>query len=515
MNPYKGNFMSDSKQPPVSKQAAPSGAALRLVEPKKQAAKPAEKSATSSEPAEKAVKPAKPKRFKPQRGITEVRWANSNLPESVRYRVRINRKNFKADKLFDDFKEAETFLLMSKTRDGRLGLTEREERDKAIEEVAQEMLSRRPFGFYMNRYVQLYIDPKETPNEVKAQSKKVVIDRIRVLRGVVLVCKSPEDRQRTGLLAAVPAPAARIERKELSDFFLDEIDISVANAFLQTRRKTHAHSTVERERGQLQTIWSKIRTIDPAAGAKLPYDNPWQQADKGLNQTEDTFRDTELTEEQMIRYGASLAKCRNKIVPMVVYMAFSTGMRRGEILMLEWRQVKDGYLVLPPAHTKAKRLRNVHLGAEALAILAQARARVKGDPEPNGRVFPLTINAFKKSEAAARRRAKVGDFVFHDTRREAVTFMLNQMAYPSAVQIAAQTGMQSVVRIEQAFIKPWDDRERARTGRMHSEADIRANVGHADARMTKHYANFFNAAMAKPLPADGKKDEGGAPDGSD
>ena len=127
-------------------------------------------------------------------------------------------------------------------------------------------------------------------------------------------------------------------------------------------------------------------------------------------------------------------------------------------------------------------------------------------------MFPITINAFKKSEKAARRRAKLGDFVFHDTRREAITFMLNQMAYPSATQIAAQTGMQSVVRIEQAFIKPWDDRERARTGRMQSEADIRANVGHADARMTKHYANFFNAATTKAGKADGEKDAGATVD---
>ena len=511
--------MSDSKQPSVSKQAAPRGAALRLVAPKQRQRNLADKSASAPEaspepaPAVKAKATATRKRSKLPRGITEVRWENATVRDSVRFRVRINRKGFKADQLFDDFKKAEEFLLSSKTQDGRLGLTEREERAKVVEQVAAEMLSRRAFGFYMNLYVKTFIDPKPAPNEVKKQSKKVVIDRIRGLRSVVLVCKSAEDRKRSGLLAALPAPAARIQRKELSDFFLDEIDENVANDFLQTRRKTHAHSTVERERGQLQTIWTKIRTMDPAAGAKLPYENPWQQADKALNKPEETFRDTELTQEQLTRYGASLGKCRNKIVPLVVFFALATGMRRGEILMLEWRQVKDGFLVLPPAHTKARRLRNVHLTPEALTVIEQARARVKGEVEPNGRVFPITINAFKKSEKTARKRAKLGDFHFHDTRREAITLMLNQMAYPSATQIAAQTGMQSVVRIEQAFIKPWDDRERARTGRMQSEADIRANVGHADARMTKLYANFFNAAAPKVAPESGPQEASGeAPD---
>ena len=372
--------MSDSQQPPTSKQAAPRGAVLHLVAPKPRKQRTARNADADAKPEvstqAKAKPPTKRSRSKLPRGITEVRWENATVRDSVRYRVRINRKDFKTDKLFDDFNDAQEFLLNSKMRDGRLGLTEREERAKAVEEATKELLSRRSFGFYMNRYIKEYVDPKETPNEVKAHSKKVVIERIRGLRGVMLTCMSAEDRQRSGLLAAVPVPAARLQRKELGDFFLDEIDINVANEFLKTRRKTHAASTVERERGQLQTIWTKIRALDPAAGAKLPYENPWQHADKALNQPEDTFRDTELTQEQLTRYGESLAKCRNTVVPQVVYFAFATGMRRGEILMLEWRQVKDGYLVLPQAHTKARKLRNVHLTAEALTVFAQARARV-------------------------------------------------------------------------------------------------------------------------------------------
>lgn len=48
---------------------------------------------------------------------------------------------------------------------------------------------------------------------------------------------------------------------------------------------------------------------------------------------------------------------------------------------------------------------------------------------------------------------------------------------------------------------------------MQSEADIRANVGHADARMTSHDANFFYAATAKAGWAVGKKDASGTVNG--
>jgi hypothetical protein len=215
--------MSDSKQPSVSKQAAPRGAALRLVAPKQRAkppagrptrpqpvapeSTPAAKSAVADPvPAVKAAAPAARRRSKLPRGITEVRWENATVRDSVRYRVRINRKDFKADQLFEDFNEAQEFLLNSKTRDGRLGLTEREERAKAVEEATKQLLSRRSFGFYMNRYIKEYVDPKEAPNEVKAHSKKVVVERIRGLRGVMLTCMSPEDRQRSGLLPAGSAP---------------------------------------------------------------------------------------------------------------------------------------------------------------------------------------------------------------------------------------------------------------------------------------------------------------------
>jgi|GEM_PF-2823683 len=486
--------MGKSGLPPTSPSVAPQGANLRLDGPRKARAEPSSNLShikVSEGASEQSPKPkARLNKSKLPRGITEVRWENATVRDSVRYRVRINRKGFKADQLFDDFHDAEEFLLMSKTKDGRLGLTEREARAQATQQVLNEMLSRRPFRFYMNLFVTKYVKTKPESNEVKARSKKIVIDRISGLREVELTWRSPADRERTGFLAAHAAPGAKDNKQPLGDFYLDEIDTSLANEFLIERGKDHARSTVERERGQLQTIWNKIRAMDPPAGKKLPFENPWHEADKGLLQQEVAVRDSDLSIEQEQRLLASLAKCRNKIVPLVVGFALSTGMRRGEILMLEWRQVKDGYLVLPPSHTKNKKLRHVSLTDDADAILEPLRARRGEDSSDADRVFPVTINAFKKSWNAARKRAKIGSFRFHDTRRAAITRMLSAMAYPSPVMISSMTGMQSVVRIEQEYVRPWDDRERARTGRIHSEADIRANVGHADARMTKLYANL-------------------------
>jgi integrase len=387
--------------------------------------------------------------------------------------------------------DAQEFLLMSKTRDGRLGLTEREERARVISEVAKDMLSRRPFSFYLGRYIAKYVDPMDDSNEVRKHSKGVVRARILGLKNVLLTWKPPAEKERTGLLAVHRAANSKSSKKPLGDFFLDEIDLDVANEFLTVRNTTHAASTVMRERGQLQTIWSKLRHLDPAQSKKLLPENPWQAADKALISVPDTTRERDLSDDEEDRMIASLAKCRNKLVPLVIGLALATGMRRGEILMLEWGQVQDGYLRLRAAQTKRGKVRHVMLTEDAREILAGLLASYgESGVKPDQRLFPMTINAFKKSWNAARRRAGLQDFRFHDTRRVAVTRMLRQMTVPSTVMISAMTGMQSVAHIEERFVQPFEDRERARTGRMVSEADLRANVGHADARMTKHYANL-------------------------
>ena len=52
------------------------------------------------------------------RGIQLVQWKNQDKTKSVKYRVRIIRKDFKTDKLFNDLTEAKEYLFNSKTKDG-------------------------------------------------------------------------------------------------------------------------------------------------------------------------------------------------------------------------------------------------------------------------------------------------------------------------------------------------------------------------------------------------------------
>ena len=50
------------------------------------------------------------------RGIQAVVWKNKDKSTSVRYRVRIKRKDYKEDRLFDTLEEAKEFLQLSKSK---------------------------------------------------------------------------------------------------------------------------------------------------------------------------------------------------------------------------------------------------------------------------------------------------------------------------------------------------------------------------------------------------------------
>jgi hypothetical protein len=63
------------------------------------------------------------------RGIQIIEW-QSDGKTKVGYRVRISRKDFKADKVFDDLAQAINFLNASKSVEGKRVLTKKEEEEK-------------------------------------------------------------------------------------------------------------------------------------------------------------------------------------------------------------------------------------------------------------------------------------------------------------------------------------------------------------------------------------------------
>jgi integrase len=111
----------------------------------------------------------------------------------------------------------------------------------------------------------------------------------------------------------------------------------------------------------------------------------------------------------------------------VILAALETGMRRGEILSLQWDQVRftpRAEFFLPARKTKTKRDRRVPVSSVLRAVLEQRRVDPAGaELPPDAYVFGDEIGrrrgAIKTAWRLTCRRAQIADLHFHDLRREA------------------------------------------------------------------------------------------------
>lgn len=211
--------------------------------------------------------------------------------------------------------------------------------------------------------------------------------------------------------------AARVICKAFTGRLLSDITTADVRRYaLQRRAEGAAASTVNKEVGLLSSALNHARTVwgwnvlNVAAGCR---------------QREPQGRVRWITRDEATRLIAAAA--RNPKAPYLadlLRLALHTGLRRGELLGLQWRQVDLGrrLIVLEPDQTKAARRRSVPLNDEAVLAIRgrllhqqqhQADTRwthvfTRRNGEPLGEV--------KRSFHAACRDAGIEDFRLHDCR---------------------------------------------------------------------------------------------------
>jgi len=111
----------------------------------------------------------------------------------------------------------------------------------------------------------------------------------------------------------------------------------------------------------------------------------------------------------------------------VITAAIETGCRRGELLSLQWHQVRftpRAELFLPAVKTKTKRDRRVPVSSVLQAILERRQVDPAGERlPPDAYVFGDELGrqraSMKTAWTSTLRRAQITDLHFHDLRREA------------------------------------------------------------------------------------------------
>lgn len=166
--------------------------------------------------------------------------------------------------------------------------------------------------------------------------------------------------------------------------------------------------------------------------------HPFSGSDTVISPSDETKRTRVLSraEEELL-----LDACdgpREKLRRIII-CALDTGMRRGEILSLRWKDVdlKNRRLNIQAMNTKTLRPRSVLITSRLLAELLALPQR-----DPSARVFGIT-DTVKRSWATAKRIAGINDLKFHDLRHTCATRLV-QGGLPIA-EVSRILGHTSVV----------------------------------------------------------------------
>ena len=125
-------------------------------------------------------------------------------------------------------------------------------------------------------------------------------------------------------------------------------------------------------------------------------------------------RERRLTVPERAALDTALDRSRTWYLKPLVALAIETGMRKGELLSLEWKNVHLERRTATLPLTKNGSSRVVPLTAKALTVL-------KGLARSSGLVFPVSAIAVRQAWDRVTTKASLPGFRFHDLRHEAIS----------------------------------------------------------------------------------------------
>lgn len=163
--------------------------------------------------------------------------------------------------------------------------------------------------------------------------------------------------------------------------------------------------------------WDKLEVSPFTKGSKLKF-------------KENNQRDRYLTQDEI---QALLKACSPHLLP-IVEVALRTGMRKGELLSLQWEQIKGGLIYL--RETKSQKPRRIPIDERVGQIFKDLQVKNKWKSPyvflgPDGN----PLGDVKRAWEGACRRAEIGNCRFHDLRHTFASQLVKKGASIKAVQL--------------------------------------------------------------------------------
>jgi integrase len=213
-------------------------------------------------------------------------------------------------------------------------------------------------------------------------------------------------------------------KQSFSEKVMETLSASDVTSYIQTRKTDGgvSNATVNRE---LEVLSAAINF----AGRELDWVIPNPVVGRMLKEPEGRLRWLTRPEAVTLIRAAETQTKAPHLGPLI-QLALHTGMRRGELLGLEWERVDlhSAIIYLESQHTKAGKRRTVPINAVARnAILNRARFRAEHCPDAPW-VFcdakGTRIASVQRSFGTACERAGIMDFRFHDLRHTCAAWLV-------------------------------------------------------------------------------------------
>lgn len=151
-------------------------------------------------------------------------------------------------------------------------------------------------------------------------------------------------------------------------------------------------------------------------------------------------REERLSESGAANLYREIGAIRNQHIASVIVLAIETGMRRGELLSLRWREVDLEKGTVRLLQTKNGRPRTIPLTPRAIEELK--RIERKGES-----IFQVSGNAVQLCWNRIRVRAGLGTLRFHDLRHEAISrFFELGLSVPEVALISGHRDTKMLMR---------------------------------------------------------------------
>lgn len=201
------------------------------------------------------------------------------------------------------------------------------------------------------------------------------------------------------------------------------------------RGKPLSGSTVKKELNMLSKL---LGYAEKELDITLPRGNPVK---KVRMPSEGKGRDRRLTAEEWERLASECRASRNLGLWPAVQLAVALGARQGEILDLLWKDVDTKNCIALLRDTKNGTDRAVPLTGDALAVFKKLPVNI------NGRVIKMERMTLYHAFVAARNRAGIADYTFHDLRHEALS-RLAERGDLTVLELASISGHRSLQMLQ-------------------------------------------------------------------